>query len=106
VYERESHYFFADSSAKVISDDSFARLLTFYNVFITLVPVLLSLISFFHPHRPQWTPGLLNQRSAGKYSRDNHPEFARPGIHRHQQVYRAGSEVMHCLDTLNHFLAA
>jgi len=35
VYERESSYFFADSSAKVIADDSFARLLTFYNVFMT-----------------------------------------------------------------------
>ncbi|KIM41601.1 hypothetical protein M413DRAFT_445577 [Hebeloma cylindrosporum] len=35
VYERESNYFFADSSAKVISDDSFARLLSFYNVFMT-----------------------------------------------------------------------
>ena len=35
VYERESNYFFADSSAKVIADDSFARLLTFYNVFMT-----------------------------------------------------------------------
>ncbi|KAF8955052.1 hypothetical protein BDZ97DRAFT_1861729 [Flammula alnicola] len=35
VYERESGYFFADSSAKVIADDSFARLLSFYNVFMT-----------------------------------------------------------------------
>lgn len=35
VYERESAYFFADSSAKVIDDDVFARLLTFYNVFMT-----------------------------------------------------------------------
>ena len=35
VYERESSYFFADSSAKVITDDTFARLLTFYNVFMT-----------------------------------------------------------------------
>ncbi|KAH9474786.1 2-hydroxyacid dehydrogenase-like protein [Psilocybe cubensis] len=35
VYERESNYFFADSSAKVIADDSFARLLSFYNVFMT-----------------------------------------------------------------------
>ena len=35
VYERESSYFFADSSAKVIADDSFARLLSFYNVFMT-----------------------------------------------------------------------
>ena len=43
VYERESNYFFADSSAKVISDDSFARLLSFYNVFMTLAPISLSL---------------------------------------------------------------
>ncbi|KAF9559787.1 hypothetical protein CPC08DRAFT_690693 [Agrocybe pediades] len=35
VYERESGYFFADSSEKVIADDSFARLLSFYNVFMT-----------------------------------------------------------------------
>ncbi|RXW23211.1 hypothetical protein EST38_g2637 [Candolleomyces aberdarensis] len=35
VYERESSYFFADSSAKVIADDTFARLLSFYNVFMT-----------------------------------------------------------------------
>ncbi|KAF9485741.1 D-lactate dehydrogenase [Pholiota conissans] len=35
VYERESNYFFADSSEKVIADDSFARLLSFYNVFMT-----------------------------------------------------------------------
>jgi lactate dehydrogenase-like 2-hydroxyacid dehydrogenase len=35
VYERESSYFFADSSTKVIEDDSFARLLSFYNVFMT-----------------------------------------------------------------------
>ncbi|KAF9530573.1 D-isomer specific 2-hydroxyacid dehydrogenase [Crepidotus variabilis] len=35
VYEKESNYFFADSSAKVISDDTFARLLSFYNVFMT-----------------------------------------------------------------------
>jgi len=35
VYERESSYFFADSSTKVITDDSFARLLSFYNVFMT-----------------------------------------------------------------------
>jgi len=35
VYERESNYFFADSSTKVIVDDSFARLLSFYNVFMT-----------------------------------------------------------------------
>lgn len=37
VYERESTYFFADSSAKVIHDDVFARLLSFYNVFVTFV---------------------------------------------------------------------
>ena len=37
VYEKESAYFFADSSTKVIADDNFARLLTFYNVFITYV---------------------------------------------------------------------
>lgn len=37
VYERESAYFFADSSAKVIHDDVFARLLSFYNVFMTSV---------------------------------------------------------------------
>lgn len=37
VFERESSYFFADSSAKVITDDSFARLLSFYNVFMTYV---------------------------------------------------------------------
>ncbi|KAG6902732.1 hypothetical protein C0995_012396 [Termitomyces sp. Mi166 len=35
VYERESEYFFADSSAKIIHDDVFARLLSFYNVFMT-----------------------------------------------------------------------
>ncbi|KAF9453683.1 hypothetical protein P691DRAFT_694283 [Macrolepiota fuliginosa MF-IS2] len=35
VYEKESAYFFADSSAKVIHDDVFARLLSFYNVFMT-----------------------------------------------------------------------
>ncbi|XP_006458636.1 hypothetical protein AGABI2DRAFT_217388 [Agaricus bisporus var. bisporus H97] len=35
VYERESAYFFSDSSAKVIHDDVFARLLSFYNVFMT-----------------------------------------------------------------------
>lgn len=40
VYERESNYFFADSSAKVIADDSFARLLSFYNVFMTSVAFL------------------------------------------------------------------
>ncbi|KAG0642847.1 hypothetical protein HOY80DRAFT_1014290 [Tuber brumale] len=35
VYEKESAYFFADSSAKIIYDDNFARLLSFYNVFIS-----------------------------------------------------------------------
>ncbi|KAH6910616.1 D-lactate dehydrogenase [Coprinopsis sp. MPI-PUGE-AT-0042] len=35
VYERESEYFFADSSSKVITDDAFARLLSFYNVYMT-----------------------------------------------------------------------
>ncbi|KAF5384062.1 hypothetical protein D9615_003348 [Tricholomella constricta] len=35
VYEREAAYFFADSSAKIIHDDVFARLLTFYNVFMS-----------------------------------------------------------------------
>lgn len=35
VYERESKYFFADSSSKVITDDTFARLLSFYNVYMT-----------------------------------------------------------------------
>lgn len=40
VFEREKTYFFADSSDKVIHDDSFARLLSFYNVFMTLVFIL------------------------------------------------------------------
>ncbi|KAG5642092.1 hypothetical protein DXG03_003616 [Asterophora parasitica] len=35
VYEKEAAYFFADSSAKIIHDDVFARLLTFYNVFMS-----------------------------------------------------------------------
>ncbi|RDB19774.1 D-lactate dehydrogenase [Hypsizygus marmoreus] len=35
VYEREAAYFFADSSAKIIHDDVFARLLSFYNVFMS-----------------------------------------------------------------------
>ncbi|KAG6830999.1 hypothetical protein H0H92_013471 [Tricholoma furcatifolium] len=35
VYEREAEYFFADSSAKIIHDDVFARLLSFYNVFMS-----------------------------------------------------------------------
>jgi D-lactate dehydrogenase len=34
VYEGEAAYFFADSSHKIIQDDTFARLLTFYNVFV------------------------------------------------------------------------
>ncbi|RPA99237.1 hypothetical protein L873DRAFT_1807147 [Choiromyces venosus 120613-1] len=35
VYEKESAYFFVDSSAKIIYDDNFARLLSFYNVFVS-----------------------------------------------------------------------
>ncbi|TGZ80179.1 hypothetical protein EX30DRAFT_341748 [Ascodesmis nigricans] len=35
VYEKESAYFFADSSDKIIYDDNFARLLSFYNVFVS-----------------------------------------------------------------------
>ncbi|TFK72369.1 hypothetical protein BDN72DRAFT_836324 [Pluteus cervinus] len=35
VYEKESSYFFIDSSAKIIQDDNFARLLSFYNVYMT-----------------------------------------------------------------------
>ncbi|KAF8654780.1 hypothetical protein AX16_003435 [Volvariella volvacea WC 439] len=35
VYEKESAYFFIDSSAKIIHDDNFARLLSFYNVYMT-----------------------------------------------------------------------
>jgi len=35
VYEKESAYFFSDSSSKVIYDDNFARLLSFYNVFVS-----------------------------------------------------------------------
>ncbi|KAL0638073.1 hypothetical protein Q9L58_002850 [Maublancomyces gigas] len=35
VYEKESAYFFADGSSKIIYDDNFARLLSFYNVFMT-----------------------------------------------------------------------
>lgn len=38
VYEKESAYFFADGSSKIIYDDNFARLLSFYNVFMTYVP--------------------------------------------------------------------
>jgi lactate dehydrogenase-like 2-hydroxyacid dehydrogenase len=34
VYEGESAYFFADGSSKIIYDDNFARLLSFYNVFV------------------------------------------------------------------------
>ncbi|KAG6864700.1 hypothetical protein C0991_007804 [Blastosporella zonata] len=34
VYEKEAEYFFADSSSKIIHDDVFARLLSFYNVFM------------------------------------------------------------------------
>ncbi|KAF8873809.1 hypothetical protein CPB84DRAFT_1798152 [Gymnopilus junonius] len=35
VYEREAGYFFADGSAQVMTDDAFARLLTFFNVFVS-----------------------------------------------------------------------
>lgn len=35
VYEGESAYFFHDSSSKIIQDDELARLLSFYNVFVT-----------------------------------------------------------------------
>lgn len=35
VYEKESEYFFQDSSEKVIQDDQLSRLLTFHNVLIT-----------------------------------------------------------------------
>jgi D-lactate dehydrogenase len=35
VYEQESAYFFSDSSEKIIQDDILARLLSFYNVFIS-----------------------------------------------------------------------
>lgn len=35
VYEQEGEYFFSDSSEKVIQDDVLARLLSFYNVFVT-----------------------------------------------------------------------
>lgn len=35
VYERESPYFFADSSSKIIDDDVFVRLLSFHNVFMS-----------------------------------------------------------------------
>lgn len=45
VYERESTYFFADSSAKVIHDDVFARLLSFYNVFMTFVAPFFKILS-------------------------------------------------------------
>ncbi|KAG6836391.1 hypothetical protein H0H93_008536 [Arthromyces matolae] len=45
VYEKESAYFFADSSAKIIHDDVFARLLSFYNVFMTQVMLFPSVVS-------------------------------------------------------------
>ena len=35
-------YFFADSSDKIIYDDTFARLLSFYNVFVRFVATLRS----------------------------------------------------------------
>lgn len=35
VYEKESAYFFSDASSKIIYDDNFARLLSFYNVFVS-----------------------------------------------------------------------
>ncbi|KAG9124267.1 hypothetical protein FRC07_012180 [Ceratobasidium sp. 392] len=35
VYERESHYFFKDSSHKIIQDDQLSRLVSFHNVFIS-----------------------------------------------------------------------
>jgi lactate dehydrogenase-like 2-hydroxyacid dehydrogenase len=35
VYEKESEYFFQDSSEKVIQDDQLSRLLSFFNVFIS-----------------------------------------------------------------------
>ncbi|QRV76550.1 D-isomer specific 2-hydroxyacid dehydrogenase, NAD binding domain [Ceratobasidium sp. AG-Ba] len=35
VYERESHYFFRDSSNKIIQDDQLSRLVSFHNVFIS-----------------------------------------------------------------------
>jgi lactate dehydrogenase-like 2-hydroxyacid dehydrogenase len=35
VYERESEFFFKDSSTQVIQDDVLSRLLTFYNVFVS-----------------------------------------------------------------------
>lgn len=47
VYEKESAYFFADGSSKIIYDDNFARLLSFYNVFMTYFP----LPSSFWEHR-------------------------------------------------------
>lgn len=37
VYEKESPYFFGDSSTKIIHDDNFARLISFYNVFVRYV---------------------------------------------------------------------
>ncbi|KAF8541897.1 D-lactate dehydrogenase [Trichophaea hybrida] len=35
VYEKESSCFFSDLSSKIIYDDNFARLLSFYNVFVS-----------------------------------------------------------------------
>lgn len=35
VYEKESEYFFRDSSEKVIQDDQLSRLLSFHNVFVS-----------------------------------------------------------------------
>ncbi|KAF8250195.1 hypothetical protein K440DRAFT_619664 [Wilcoxina mikolae CBS 423.85] len=35
VYEKESSYFFTNSSSKIIYDDNFVRLLSFYNVFVS-----------------------------------------------------------------------
>jgi hypothetical protein len=34
VYERESDYFFQDSSDKIIQDDDLSRLISFHNVFV------------------------------------------------------------------------
>lgn len=34
VYEKESEHFFHDASGKIMHDDIFARLLSFYNVFV------------------------------------------------------------------------
>jgi D-lactate dehydrogenase len=35
VYEKEADFFFLDSSFEIIHDDLFARLISFYNVFMT-----------------------------------------------------------------------